>query len=126
MTIEFEEVEEFSRELKRLSKKYNSIYNDLNTFKKALTAVFPEYPPGIPKISNLGKNVKTPIFKVKKFRCRVLKGCGVRSGIRIIFADNGAKITFLEIYHKNKKENLDRIYRIDRILVDIPSCKSCL
>jgi len=68
VTIEFEEVEEFSRELKRLSKKYNSIYNDLNTFKKALTAVFPEYPPGIPKISNLGKNVKTPIFKVKKIQ----------------------------------------------------------
>lgn len=116
MTIEFEEVGEFSRELKRLSKKYNSIYDDFNTFKKALAAVFPEYPPGISKISDLGKNVKTPILEVKKFRCCVLKGCGVRSGIRIIFADNGDKITFLEIYHKNKKENHD-INRIKKYLL---------
>lgn len=115
MTVIFEEVSEFTREFKKLSKKYKSLNEDLETYKKALLDKLPNYPPGTVQISNIGKKVTTPIYKVRHFRCKALKGCGVRSGIRIIFAHvpNEEKITFIEIYReKNSKTNHD----IKRIL----------
>jgi len=45
-----------------------------------------------------------------KFTCRSLKGKGVQSGIRIIYAyfEEQDKIELVEIYYKGDKENEDR------------------
>ena len=86
MVIEFEEVLEFSSDLKKLSKKFRSLNKDMETFTKALAAVFPGVLPGTKRISDLGKNVKFPVYKVTHFRCSDLKGKGSRSGIRIVYA----------------------------------------
>ena len=106
----FEEVDEFKKEIKKLNKKFKSIYTDLVTFKKALIAELPKPPRGTVRVSRLGQNVKIPIYKVRHFRCKSLKGRGVRSGIRIIYAHNEKedKVIFIEIYYKDGKKNEDR------------------
>ena len=65
---------------------------------------------GIFLISTLGINYPK-IYKVKKFACKSLKGKGVASGIRIIYAyyEDEDIIEFIEIYYKGNKENEDRI-----------------
>jgi hypothetical protein len=47
---------------------------------------------------------------LKKIACKALKGRGVNSGLRLIYAyfPDEQKITFIELYHKNDKENEDR------------------
>jgi hypothetical protein len=47
------------------------------------------------------------IYKVKKFACKSLKGKGVKSGIRVIYAfyPDRLKIEFLEIYFKEKSDS---------------------
>jgi hypothetical protein len=59
-------------------------------------------------INNLG--LETCIIKVKKIACKALKGRGVNSGLRLIYAYFPAEqsITFIELYHKNDKESEDR------------------
>ena len=68
---------------------------------------------GVLPISGLG--ITAPkIYKAKKFACRSLKGRGVDSGPRVIYAywEDKDRIEFIEIYFKGDKENEDR----DRIL----------
>jgi len=54
--------------------------------------------------------LETCIIKVKKIVCKALKGSGVNSGLRLIYAhfEKEQRITFIELYHKNDKENEDR------------------
>jgi mRNA-degrading endonuclease RelE of RelBE toxin-antitoxin system len=104
----------FDKDLKKLRKKYPSIDDDLNNFIKALSAKLPDGLPDTYRIP-LGKEYASdPIYKVKKFRCRSLVGHGSRSGIRIVYGYNSSlnKITLIEIYHKNDKEDHDN----DRII----------
>jgi len=70
----------------------------------------PNHLPGTFRISGLGEEVKVPIYKLKHFRCKSLKGKGSRSGIRVIYAyqQDKDKVTLIEVYHKNKQENENR------------------
>jgi mRNA-degrading endonuclease RelE of RelBE toxin-antitoxin system len=54
--------------------------------------------------------VESCIIKVKKIACKSLKGRGVNSGLRLVYAwvSDEQKITFIELYHKSDKENEDR------------------
>ena len=102
---------EFKRDLKDL-KRFRSLEDDIETFinvqlkrkhkqKKETN--------GVERISNLG--VEYPdIYKVTRFACKSLKGRGVKSGIRIIYAyfEEEDKIEFIEIYFKGDKKNEDR------------------
>ena len=53
--------------------------------------------------------LETCVIKIKKIACKALKGRGVNSGLRLIYAyfPNEQQITFVELY-KNDKENKDR------------------
>jgi mRNA-degrading endonuclease RelE of RelBE toxin-antitoxin system len=106
---EFLEVDEFSKDIKKLNKKYKTLFDDLETFKKALEAVLPNHSPKTVQIPGLGKDVKVPIFKVRRFRCKYLGG-GSNSGIRVIYAyeQDEDRITLIEIYYKGDKDNEDR------------------
>ena len=93
-----------------MQKDFRTLNDDLNTFTVALNARIPAGLPGIERIANLGIDVVDPVFKVRKFRCRSLKGRGSNSGLRLIYAYNPATdaVTFIEIYSKGTQENEDR------------------
>jgi hypothetical protein len=111
----FNELDEFKKDLKTLLKKYRTLNDDLDIVKKVLEVSPDERPPFSFRIDNLG--IDTCIIKVKKIACKALKGRGVNSGLRLIYAhfekncltnSQEEKITFIELYHKNDKENEDR------------------
>jgi len=98
---------EFSKELKSLNRKYRTLHEDLETFKTALKAELPNQLPHTVPISRLGKDVKTPIYKLRRFRCSYMKNKGNKSGFRIIYAyvQREDRITLVEIYFKGNKTN---------------------
>ena len=53
--------------------------------------------------------IKTRVNKVKKIACRALKGKGVNSGLRLVYAwfETEGSIVFIGLYHKNDKEAED-------------------
>ena len=110
----FTELAEFQKDLKSLLKKYRTLHDDLAVVKTVLELMPDERPPFSFRIDNLG--LQTCIIKVKKIACKALKGRGVNSGLRLVYAyfEQEERITFIEIYHKNDKENEDR----ERILAN--------
>ena len=106
--IEFDELSEFKKDLRHLLKKYRTLKEDLEVVKLDLNDEPGESPPFSFRIDNLG--LETCIIKVKKIACKALKGRGVNSGLRLIYAHfpDEQKITFIELYHKNDKENEDK------------------
>lgn len=104
--------------MKKMRKKYPSIDDDLEIFKGALVSKLPDTLPGVVRISDLGQDVKVPIYKARHFRCGTLKGRGNRSGVRVIYAyeQDKDRITLIEVYHKSTGENedRDRIFRYFR------------
>jgi len=106
--IEFDELVEFKKDLKQLLKKYRSLTEDLEIVKIDLNDEPGESPPFSFRINGLG--IETCIIKVKKIACKSLKGRGANSGLRLVYAHypEEAKIIFVELYHKNDKENEDR------------------
>ena len=96
-------------DLKNSLKKYRSLEEDLEIVQKYAIEAFHrdrinnESVWLIPKFDK--KTIQ--IYKVKKFACKALKGKGVKSGIRVIYAfyPNQLKIEFLEIYFKEKNDS---------------------
>lgn len=106
--ITFDELPEFGTDLKRLMKKYRSLNDDLEVLRKDLNDEPGERPPFSFRISGLG--IKTCVIKVKKIACKSLKGRGVNSGLRLVYAhfEKEERIVFAELYHKNDKESENR------------------
>ena len=110
---EIRETEKFQKEFKKLSKKrFQSLPDDFEIFKDTQLKLYHKQKidnDGIVRIADLG--MESPfIYKVTKFACKSLKGKGVQSGIRLIYAYLAEEdiIEFIEIYHKSDKENEDR------------------
>lgn len=112
--VTFNATTEFIGEKKDIFKKYRSFESEFETFKSALSVSLPDRLPETVQISSLGKEIKIPIYKVRKIRCKALAR-GENSGLRIIYACSSclSKVVFIEIYYKGSKENEDRerIYR---------------
>ncbi|TCD28231.1 hypothetical protein EZ456_05960 [Pedobacter psychrodurus] len=104
----FESLNEFDKDLKKLLKRYRSLHSDLEDVKIILRVRPDERNPFSFQIDNLG--ISTCVIKVKKITCDSLKGRGVNSGLRLIYAyfAEEKKIVFIELYHKNDKENEDK------------------
>jgi len=104
----FEELTEFQKDLKTLLKKFRTLNDDLDVVKQVLTTAPDERPPFSFRIDNL--TLETCVIKVKKIACKSLKGRGVHSGLRLIYAHfkDQEIIIFVELYHKNDKENEDK------------------
>lgn len=109
----FEELAEFKRDLKTLLKKYRTLNDDLFEVKTILKKKPEARPPFSFRMDNIA--LETCVIKVKKIACRALKGRGVNTGLRLIYAhfQKEDKIVFIEIYHKNDKANEDRQRIID-------------
>jgi mRNA-degrading endonuclease RelE of RelBE toxin-antitoxin system len=110
----FEELDAFSRDLKVLTKKYRSLPDDLVDVKMVLANSPDQRPPFSFQIGALG--IETCVIKVKKIACRSMKGKGVNSGLRLVYAwfEAEERIVLVEIYHKADKELEDR----ERILAN--------
>ena len=104
----FDELIEFKKDLKNLLKKYRTLNEDLDVVKKVLGVTPEERPPFSFRIDNLG--IDACVIKVKKIASKCFKGRGVNSGFRLVYAyfEVEQKIIFIELYHKNDKENEDR------------------
>jgi mRNA-degrading endonuclease RelE of RelBE toxin-antitoxin system len=106
--MRFETLTEFEKDLKRLLKKYRTLNSDLEDVKIILRVKPDERPPYSFRIDNLG--ITTCVIKIKKITSDSMKGRGVNSGFRLVYAwfKEEQKIVFIELYHKNDKENEDR------------------
>lgn len=103
---------EFEKDFKKLLKKFRTLEEDFETFIKTELNLYHKLGKdnkGIFPITGL--KIESPkIFKAKKFACRSLKGKGVQSGMRVIYAyfEEEDKIELIEIYYKGEKENEDK------------------
>ncbi len=106
--MKIEELGAYSKDLKKLSKKYRTLPDDMEVVKKVLLVNPNERPPFSYRIDNLG--IDTCIIKVKKIASRSFKGKGVHSGFRLIYAyfEKNEKIILVELYHKSNKDLEDR------------------
>ncbi len=121
--LEVEQHSRFKRDLKKLSKKYNSLPDDLKMFLDVL--LFAHGDPdtelkamGIFPLS--GKSIDSEdCFIAKKFACKSLKGSGARSGIRVVYRIDPScvHLLYIEIFHKKEKPlpDLDRIRSILKV-----------
>jgi hypothetical protein len=103
---------DFDRDMKRLLKRFSSLEDDLENFIRTELMLFHKLGidnQGVVQIPGLG--FQSPkVYKGRKFACRALKGKGVQSGIRVIYAyfEEKDRIELFEIYYKGDKENEDR------------------
>jgi mRNA-degrading endonuclease RelE of RelBE toxin-antitoxin system len=105
-------VAEFEKDLKKLARRFASLEEDLQVFIKVAMNVFHKQnidSRAILQIPEPGIH-SSKIYKARKFACKALKGKGVQSGIRVIYAyhEEEDRIEFIEIYYKGDKENEDR------------------
>jgi mRNA-degrading endonuclease YafQ of YafQ-DinJ toxin-antitoxin module len=122
MTTRFKRVNrlsEFERDIKKLRKRFKTIDDDLSTLIDTLLFAYHKLGiqhDGVRRIDDLG-NTRLPVFKVKKFAFRSLKGKGSRTGLRLIYAFDQAAdcIELIEIYSKADKDTEDR-HRIKKHL----------
>jgi mRNA-degrading endonuclease RelE of RelBE toxin-antitoxin system len=102
---------EFEKDLKKLLRRFASLEEDLQIFIKVAMNAFHKQnidSRAILHISEIG--IHSPkIYKAKKFACKALKGKGVQSGIRVIYAyhEEEDRIEFIEIYYKGDKASED-------------------
>jgi len=100
--MHFNEISEFSKELKQLSKKYLSLDEDLDEFKKIVAAI----PFGTGKHFNVITRDSGAVIVKARFFCKYLKG----SSLRVIYSymQQTETIEFIELYSKSNKANEDR------------------
>jgi len=107
-----EELAEYEKDIKKLSRKYRTLPEDMEVVKKVLFVNPKERPPFSFRIDNLG--IETCVIKVKKIASKSFKGKGVNSGFRLIYAhfERENRIVFIELFHKSNKEieDKDRIF----------------
>jgi len=119
--IEYDAIDVFQKDLKRLLKKFRTLEEDLETVKRNAIELY--------HLKNINNRSVFPISdfcseailicKIKKFACKALKGRGSASGIRVIYAYHiaASKVELIEIYFKGEKKKEDR-GRIKKYLKD--------
>ena len=103
---------EFDRDMKKLVRRYKTLEEDLTRFVNIQLFLYHKAGKedrGIVRIDLLGSTTK-PVFKAKKFACLSMKGKGVRTGIRVVYAydEPDDKVELIEIYHKSDQTVEDR------------------
>ena len=105
-------VKNFENDFKKILKKFKTIEEDFIVFISNQLKLFHKKDidnRGVLLIPGLEKDYPK-IYKATKFACKSLKGRGVKSGIRIIYAyfEEEDIIEFIEIYYKGSEENEDK------------------
>jgi mRNA-degrading endonuclease RelE of RelBE toxin-antitoxin system len=112
---------EFQKDLKKLSKRFRSLPEDLDNFVRIQLNLYHKQNldnGGIFQLSSL-PFAEPKVYKAKKFACKALKGRGAKSGIRIIYAyfNPEDRVELVEIYFKGDQINEDR-QRVLRLYAD--------
>ena len=115
MTTRFQKVTRlsgFDRDIKQLKRRYRTLEDDLGTLIDTPLFAYHKLPievDGVWRIDDLG-DIRLLVYKVKKFACQSLKGKGVRTGLRLIYAFDADKdrIELIEIYIKSDQQTEDR------------------
>jgi len=104
----FDELDEFRKDVKQLLPRCQSLHDDLGVVRKVLKVEPDERPPFSFRIGGL--DIETCVIKVKKIACKSLKGRGINSGLRLVYAwfEVEARIVFIELYHKSDQDNENR------------------
>ena len=109
--IQYIETIWFKKDLKKLIKRFRTLKDDLKVLQKNQIELLHLF-----EIDNGGtfelkgyENQNYTIYKIKKIACKSLKGKGMKSGLRLIYAfnQNSFQISLLEIYYKGDRENED-------------------
>lgn len=102
MTMHFNELPEFRKELKRLGKKYKSLPDDLQEFCNVVSAV----PLGNGKHFNVITQTEIVCIVKARLFCKYLRG----TSLRIVYAyfEQEQRIELIELYFKGEKKNEDR------------------
>ncbi len=97
--MEYAELPEFSRELKRLNKKYLTLRDDLESLKLTLSRAAPQS--GGKHWNCLYRDEGVCIYKIR-LACRYLRA----TTMRVIYAHHieSTRIVFIELYYKSEKE----------------------
>ena len=120
--ITYKNTSGFDKDLKRLLKKFRTLESDIEVTKTNAIELF-----HVKNIDNSSVELipnfcsdELKICKVKKFACKALKGRGVQSGIRIIYAYHVSTNTvdFIEMYFKGESENENK-ERIKQYLANL-------
>jgi len=112
MILKYSATSDFEKLFKRLAKRFRSLDGDLVTAKRAAMELL--HVKGVDNRSCFHiqgyENEFCEFYKVKKFACRALKGKGVRSGVRVVYAyhQRENRIVFIEIYYKEDQKNESR------------------
>jgi hypothetical protein len=105
----FKRNKHFEKQFQKLLKKFKTLEEDLEKAENFAIKLFFEKDIDSNSIFKIEKysTDKIKIYKLKKFACKSLKGKGVQSGIRIIFAHilEGNEIEYLQIYYKEKQDS---------------------
>ncbi len=101
--MEYAELPEFSRELKRLSRKYLSLSDDIEELKQTLAKL--SMGNASKHWNCLHRDERVCIYKIR-LACRYLRA----TTMRVIYAQHvdPAQIVLIELYYKGEKENEDR------------------
>jgi mRNA-degrading endonuclease RelE of RelBE toxin-antitoxin system len=107
--MKFTELSEFTKDVKVLSKRFRSLPKDIEVVQQILLFFPTERPPFSYRLNGL--KTTTCIVKVKKMACQSIKGKGVQSGLRLIYAYflEEVCITLIEVYHKTDKLSENRM-----------------
>jgi hypothetical protein len=112
LKIEYRETVEFKKDLKKLTKRFPSLPDDIATVKKNAIELYHLHHIDNQSVFQINalKTVENEIYKLKKFACKSLKGKGVHSGVRLIYAYSLSvlMVDLIEIYYKGDRENEDR------------------
>lgn len=100
--MNFNESPKFRKELKRLSKKYKTLREDVEVLCKVLS--YAPFGDESKDFNIISQGAGVSIIKARFF-CRYLR----RSSLRIVYAyiENKERIDFIEMYFKGEKENED-------------------
>ena len=90
---------EFERNFKRLFKKYKTLEDDFEKFKKILVS----YPTGVGKNFTIIRSEETCKIVKARMACRALRG----RSLRVIYAhlEEKEQFYFIELYPKNEQTN---------------------
>ena len=100
--MNFSEINEFSKDFKRLSKKYKSLPDDLFEFKKIISKI----PLGNRKHFVVLHGLEEVKILKARFFCKYLRGASLR--ITYAYAESSTTIYFIELYFKGEQANEDK------------------
>ena len=109
MIIQYKKHSLFEKQFNKLLHKYRTLEEDLLIAQVAAIELFHMHHLDNNSVELIPCFVdeKIKIYKLRKFACKSLKGKGVKSGIRIIYAfySETLEVEYLEIYYKERDDS---------------------